>query len=96
MSIDKRGTGALHGHRGAFALALLARRGARAGLAGIIIGLAVGAAFADRERARRPGFGDESRCGEHQCQRKNEQRAALRSGVETIKIPSPEAKSAQI
>src|SRR6202158_2459603 len=39
----QRGTGTLHGHRSAFALALLQRRGARVRLAGIIIGLAVGA-----------------------------------------------------
>src|SRR5258706_7341558 len=50
----QRGAGALHGQRGAFALALLARGGPRHGLARIVVGLAVGAAFADRECARRP------------------------------------------
>src|SRR3981081_4879540 len=49
--IDRqRSASALHGHRGAFALALLARRGPRVCFAGTIVRLAVGRAFADRER----------------------------------------------
>src|SRR5688572_6626541 len=50
----ERGAGALHGERGAVALALLQRRGARGGFGGIVIGLAVGAALSDGECARRP------------------------------------------
>src|ERR1039457_1227532 len=45
----QRGAGVLHGHRGAFALAMFLGSGARSRFAGIIIGLAVGAAIADRE-----------------------------------------------
>src|SRR5882762_2380822 len=45
----ERGAGAFHRHRGAGALALLDSRGAGLGLTGIIISLAIGAAFADRE-----------------------------------------------
>ena len=41
----------VHRQRGASALALLECRSSRAGLAGIIIGFTVGAAFADREFA---------------------------------------------
>src|SRR5882724_11230372 len=51
----QRGAGALHCDRLAItALALLERCGTRRFLSGIVIGLAVGAAFADRKRAGRP------------------------------------------
>src|SRR4029453_6537486 len=43
----ERRAGALHGDSGARALALLERRGARRRLGGIVIGLAIGAAFTD-------------------------------------------------
>ena len=58
-------------------LALFQGGGARTGLAGIVIGLAVGAAFADRESSR-PGLRCESRRAYYQSERKNEQRPALR------------------
>src|SRR5438132_604832 len=73
----KRGAGALHGERGANALALLQRRGARSGLGGIVIGLAIGAALADGEGAGRPCPGDEARDAQYQRQRKDKERAAL-------------------
>src|SRR5258707_1694023 len=49
----ERGAGAFHRHRGAGALALLDGRGAGLGFTGIIVSLAIGAAFADREYAGR-------------------------------------------
>ena len=49
------------------------------GFACIVESLAVGAAFADSEGTRRPGFGNQARCAHHQGQRKNKQSAALRS-----------------
>src|SRR5580704_8722283 len=46
--VDRQGgAGALHRHRRAVALALFQRRSARGALGGIIIGLAIGAAFAE-------------------------------------------------
>src|SRR6266436_5063416 len=45
----QRGTGALHAHRGALALAVLEGLGARHLLGCIVVGLAIGAALADRE-----------------------------------------------
>jgi hypothetical protein len=81
----ERGTGALHGHSRAVALALLQRGGTGSRFRRVIIGLAVGAAFADRECAGPPSLThkavrNETRGTEQQCQDKNEQRAALRGG----------------
>src|SRR5438105_2538498 len=73
----ERGTGALHGDGGAGALALLQRRGARGRFGGIVIGLAVRAAFADGECAGRPCLADEARDAQYQSQRKDKERAAL-------------------
>src|SRR3984957_10309196 len=88
----QRGAGALHGPRGrAVALALLERGRAGLGFAGIIIGLTVGAAFADRERARGPGFGYQSRSGQRHGQYKNNERAALRGGGRNDQNPLPES-----
>src|SRR5262249_14853456 len=67
----KRRTGALHGHGRALALALLQRRDARGTFRRIVIGLAIGAAFAYRKRAGGPGLGDEARGGQQQGQREN-------------------------
>src|ERR1700681_4148068 len=50
----QRGTGAFHGQRGAFALAAPAGHGPRRLLGCIVVGLAIGAALADRECAGRP------------------------------------------
>src|SRR6185437_10175081 len=56
LQIDReRGTGASHGQRGTRALALLESCGARHVRSTIIIGLAIGAALADREGAHRLG-----------------------------------------
>src|SRR5580765_3919445 len=73
----ERGARALHGERGAIALALLQRRGARRFLGRIVVGLAVGAALADGECARRPCPGDVARDAEYQRQCKDKERAAL-------------------
>src|SRR4051812_3937991 len=54
----ERRTGALHGERGALALALLQRGDACGVLGGIIERLAVGAALADRDCAHSPALGD--------------------------------------
>src|SRR5450432_3416817 len=75
----KRGAGALHGDCLAIAaLALPERRGARRALGGIVVSLAIGAAFADRERTGRPRLGRETAGGHRHRQNKNEQRIALR------------------
>ena len=50
----ERGAGALHRYRSAIALALPQRGGARRILGRIVVRLAIGAAFANRQRARRP------------------------------------------
>src|SRR6187397_123776 len=57
-------TGALHGDSGTLAFALLQRRNARGILGRIIEGLAVGAAFTDRECTRSPTLGDKARGGQ--------------------------------
>src|SRR5436305_2785980 len=75
---SERGAGALHGHGGAGALALLERSRARRFLGRIVKGLAIGAAFADRERAGRPCLADKARDAQYQRQRKDKERAALR------------------
>src|SRR3954471_9342868 len=51
----ERGAGALHRRRGAVTLAVFQRGGARRRFGSIVVGLAIGAAFADRQRAGRPG-----------------------------------------
>ena len=82
--------------RAALALALLARRGQRVGLAGKIIRLAIGPAFAHRERARRPRFGNEAGPGQRQSQDKNKQRAALRNGSRNDQNPLPRGQGGRI
>src|SRR3954447_5255118 len=72
----ERGAGALHGERGAIALALLQRRGARGFLGRIVVSLAVGAAFADGECAGRPCPGHVTRDAQYQRQRSDKERAA--------------------
>src|SRR5258708_4682386 len=58
----KRRAGALHGDRLAIAaLALPERRGARRALGGIVIGAAIGTAFADRKGTGRPRLRYETR-----------------------------------
>ncbi len=64
----------------------------RVGLAGIVESLAVGAAFADGERAGGPRFGSESRRGQRQGQSKNKQRAALRDGSRNDQNPLPRGR----
>src|SRR5205823_8775474 len=90
----QRRTGTLHGHRPAIALALFLRRRPGAGLTGIVIGLAISTAFADRKRARRPGrchetLGHEARPGHDQSQRQNENRTALRERCRNDQDPLP-------
>src|ERR1700750_5650 len=85
---------ALHGHCRALALALLQRRSARTGFAAIVKGLAIGAAFADRECAGSPGFRDEARSGQRQSQRENHHRAALQFSTRRQK-PLPRGHPAQ-
>src|SRR6185436_14149625 len=85
----ERGTGAFHGERGAVALALPQRRGTRRFLGGKVIGLPVGAAFADGECARRPRLSDVTRNAQYQRQRKNKERAALRRHGRNNQNPLP-------
>ena len=85
----ERCAGALHGHRGAVALALLQRRGARGCFRLIVIGLAIGTAFADGECAGRPCLGDEARDAQYQRQRKDKERAALRRHGRNNQNPLP-------
>ena len=94
----QRRAGALHGHGGAFALALLAGRGQRAGFAGIVEGLAIGAAFADRERPRTPRISVANRAPADvpMSMRTERTRGVARRRSTTINIPSPEASPAQI
>src|ERR1019366_8424584 len=56
-------------------------------------GLAVGTAFADRKRARAPGFRDEPGPGDRQGQRKYKQRAASRDGSRNDQNPLPRGQS---
>src|SRR5689334_4834700 len=75
----QRRAGALHGDGGTPALALLQRGDARGILTAVVIGLAEGTAFADRERPGSMGLRRKARAADRKRQRKHEQRAALRS-----------------
>src|SRR5438046_927192 len=85
----ERGASPLHGDGSAVALALLQRGSARDGLGGIVIGLAIGTAFADGECARRPCPGDVARDAQYQGQRKDKERAALRRHGRNDQEPLP-------
>src|SRR4030095_5063640 len=88
----QRRAGALHGDGRALAFALLQRGDARRVLARIIIGLAIGAALADRERAGSPGLRDEARGSQQQGERQNEQRTPLRLRYRNDQNPLPQGK----
>jgi hypothetical protein len=78
--VDRKcGTSVFHGERGrAIALALLAGRSQRVGLAGIIESLTVSSASADRECACGPRLRRGLGRGEHQGDNENGYRAASR------------------
>ena len=79
------------------ALALLERGRARRVLGRIVEGLAVGAAFADREGTGRPGLASRIACRRSANVSANTNSARrCATAVETIKIPSPEASGANL
>jgi AhpC/TSA family len=81
--------GALHDHRGAVALAVLQRRVARRLLGRIIVGLAIGAAFADGKGPGGERLSGEPRSGDRQSQDENNQCAALRDSRRNNLDPLP-------
>src|SRR5207253_3093637 len=84
--------GALHGHRRAIALALLLCRGARFVLGAIIIGLAKGAALADRKRSGGVRIRDVASARDADGQCKEKHRATARDDVRSHgKSPPPKA-----